>query len=184
MEISRNLLSKLRMRFSGSRNNRSLSILSFFVFFFCLGVAGCEKGIAEITPDKRMAALFFSRSNISEVKIFRERNYIHGLSFFYFHASADDVDRVVAWLKMKERDRIPPILSDRIPSASASTGWKFKWDEPKIYVTFYCHPFDGTNWSVDMLLVNNGEAVFVTEGYLPPGSYPTTDPSSCETPQK
>lgn len=183
MKFLTNFLLRFGMRFSGPGKNRSLSNFAIVFLFSCLGTSGCKKTQTEITPDMRMAAMLFSRSSVDEVKVFREKTYIHGLSFFYFHLSADDVGRVVTWLKMKERNSIPPLLSDRILAASTGTDWKFKWDEPKIYVTFYCHPFDGTYWSVDMLLVNNGEAVFVTEGYLPPGSYVTDDPSLCETPK-
>ena len=156
----------------------------FTIFFFCLVISGCDNGQTAIAPEQRMGALFLSRSNIDEVKMFKEQSYIHGLSFFYLSLPADDVGRVVTWLKMTERDSIPPLLSNRVISASTSTDWKFKWAHPKIYVAYYCHPFDGTNSSIDLLLVNNGEAVFVTEGYLPPGSYLTTDPLTCETPQK
>lgn len=136
-----------------------------------------------MTAENRMAGMLVSRSSIGEVKTFREQNYIHGLSFFYFPVSGDDAARVVAWLKMKERDSIPPILSDRVRSASSGTDWKFKWNGARIFVTYYCHPFDGTNRSVDMLLVDQGKAVLVTEGYLPPGSYVTDDPASCDAPQ-
>jgi hypothetical protein len=108
----------------------------------------------------------------------------HRLSFYYFPISGDDAGRLVTWLKMKERDSIPRILPDSIRSASASTLWKFKWDAAKIYVSFYCHPFDGTNSSMDMLLVNDEEAVFFAEGYLAQGWHVTDDPSSCEKPQK
>lgn len=128
-----------------------------------------------------MAGMLFSRSNIGDVKTYREKNYIHGLSFFHFQSSVDDVGRVVSWLRMKPQDNIPSLLVDRVDAASVGTDWAFKWDHSKIYVTFYCHPFDGTYWSVDMLLVNNGQAVFVTEGYLPQGASITDDPSSCET---
>jgi hypothetical protein len=143
-------------------------------------VSGCENSQTEVTPEMRMASVLLSRTNIDEVKLYRDRNYIHGLSFFYFHVSGDDVDRVVTLMKMKEKDSIPSIVSDSVLTASKNTGWKFMWDKPRIYVTFYCHPFDGTNSSVDLLLVSGEYAVFVTNGYLSSGSYITDDTSTCE----
>ena len=103
----------------------------------------------------------------------------HGLNFFYFRLPADDVTGVTALLKMTERDRVPSLLADQVISASKRVDWNFKWAQSKIYVAYYCHPFDGANLSVDMLLVNHGDAVLVTEGYLPPGSYSTNDPLKC-----
>jgi hypothetical protein len=152
------------------------------LFFCCFFFFGCDRGKVEITPEHRLGAVFLSRSDISDIKMFKDQTYIHGLSFFYFRLPAGDVGRVVTWLRMTERGSIPPLLSDQVLSAATTTDWKFKWSNPKIYVASYCHPFDGSYSNVDLLLVNEGEAVFVTEGYLQPGSYPTIDASSCETP--
>lgn len=151
------------------------------LFFCCLLCSGCDRGKVEMTPEHRMGAVFLSRSDISDIKMFKDQSYIHGLSYFYFRLPAEGVGRVTTWLRMTERGSIPPILSDQVLSAAKATDWKFKWSNPKIYVAYYCHPFDGSYSSVDLLLVNEGEAVFVTEGYLLPGSYPTIDASSCKT---
>jgi hypothetical protein len=177
-------LVKLELRLFILKDIRSFGRLSIVFPFLLFGVSACDKAETEISSETRMAAMFFSRSSIGDVKTFREKNYIHGLSFFHFNSSAEDVGRVVAWLRMKEKSKIPPLLVDRVRAASVGTDWMFKWANSKIYVTYYCHPFDGTYWSVDMLFVNNGAAVFVTEGFLPPESFVTDDASTCETQTK
>jgi hypothetical protein len=177
-------LRKLKTRSLAFVTKRLAGNLSILLLSLCLGVAGCGNSEPEITPEMRMAGMFLSRSSIGEVSVFRDTRYIHGLSYFYFHMSDQDIGRVISWLKMKERNHIPPVLTDRIRAASTGTNWKFEWNTPKIYATFYCHPFDGTYWSADLLLVENGQAVFMTEGYLPPDSSVTEDPASCEFPTK
>ena len=164
-----------------SRTCRPSSQRIIALLFFSLLFSGCGQEKNEITAEHRMGAMFLSRSDINDIKMYKDQRYIHGLKFFNLSLPSEDVGRVVAWLRMTEQVSIPPILSDEVASAASVTGWKFKWANPKIYVAFYCHPFDGSNSSIDMLLVNEGAAVFVTEGYLPPGSYPTTDPSTCGT---
>lgn len=149
---------------------------------FCLLSSGCDNGQTEISPEHRLGALFLSRSNIGDIKMFKDQSYIHGLSYFYFPLPAKDVNQVVRWLGVTERASIRPLLSDKVRAVSTHTDWKFKWADAKIYVAYYCHSFDGSYSSEDLLVVNDGEAVFVTEGYLMAGSYPTTDPSLCNVP--
>lgn len=161
-----------------------LGYFASFGLFFCFLLSGCERPKPTVSAEQRMAAFLFSRSEIGEVTLFREQNYMHGLNFLHFHAKVDDVNRIVAWLKMNEVSGVPSALADRVAAASANTTWRFDWTKAKVYLTYYCHPSDGTEVSIDMLLVHNGAAVLVTEGFLPPGAVVTQNPTSCRPPDR
>jgi hypothetical protein len=60
-----------------------------------------------MTPEHRMGAVFLSRSGISDIQMYKDQSYIHGLKYLYFRLPSEDVGRVVTWLRMTERESIP-----------------------------------------------------------------------------
>lgn len=157
--------------------------LQFIIFLpaaiFMLLFFGCGKSDVDGESEAHMAALLLSRSNIVGVQSYKDDYYMHGLNYFYFHATSDDIDRLVGWLGLKKHSGIPQKFSKLFKTASMKTGWEFVWETSAVYLTYYCHPSDGTTSSVDMLLVGDGDAIYITSGFLATNSFKTDDTSSC-----
>lgn len=163
-------------------NNFRVSILSICVFIFPGTIlSGCQRQVDEISPDNRIASLLLSRGGITDVQLYKDETAIHGPTYFYFRASRKSEERLINWLELRKHQAIPDIFSNTIKTAIVKTKWKFNLNASQVYLTYYCHPFDGVNWSLDLLLIDDQNVMFVTEGYVPQNPAKYDDPSKCNS---
>lgn len=151
--------------------------LACLAVIMCL--SGCNQAGPGEKPDDFMGALVLSKSGIKDVQAFKDTSYIHGLKFFRFRASQTDMDRLIIWMDLKKHDHIPDVLAGATSSGIAKADWQFDSKTAQVYVTYHCHPFNGSNVSIDMLLIRNGDAIYVTEGFDSASSVKAADPAAC-----
>lgn len=158
------------------------SLLAVCIVFFSGAILfGCQPHIDEGTPEKRLGSLLLSRGGIIEVQQYKDDTAIHGPTYFYFQSSPESVERLIFWLGLRRHKSIPDVFSSSIKATVGKKKWNFDVSVSQIYLTYYCRPFDGSNWSMDLLLVNDRNVIFITEGYVPQNSTRYDDPSKCNS---
>ena len=164
------------MNYTGSR----VWLLLIMLLIFAGGVlSGCQRKTESNASDEKMAVLLFSRSGITGVQHYKSETAIHGPTYYYFRTSQDGTQRLADWLGLKQQKSIPDIFANEIKDTITKTKWNFNFGRSQVYLAYYCHPFDGSNWSLDLLLIDNGNAIYFTEGYIPQNALKTDDPAKC-----
>ena len=165
-----------------------MNIFRFSRAFFGLAVvalslllSSCEKPQDAFAVEREFAGALVFRGGIKNVRKFKDDTYMHGLSYYYFQAEPPEISRLITWLNLQKGDRMPEQLSNLATSAAARNGWKFAWATAQVYLAHYCTPLnaDGTYSRTEVLLVSNGEGLYVTRGYLPDGATRIADSSGC-----
>jgi hypothetical protein len=144
-------------------------------------LSSCQEPVHERDPQEFFAGIVLSRGGIRDVRVFKDITYMHGLKYFYFQADQPQINRLVSSLDLRKSEEMPEHLPKMAREAASKAGWQFNWTMTQAYLAYYCNPdnVDGTNSSIDMLLVSNGQSIFVTQGYLPANITRTSDPSGC-----
>lgn len=152
---------------------------------FCIVVlsvtilSGCQRQGDERAPEKSMGALLLSRGGISDVQQYKDNTAIHGPTYFYFQASHENAERLINWLGLKKHPSAPDIFASSIKATLIETKWNFNLGASQVYLAYYCRPFDGLNWSLDLLLINDRNVIFLTDGYVPQNSMKTDEAAKC-----
>ena len=157
------------------------ALLGLVVVMSVLLLSSCEEPAYDFAPERDFGRVVFARGGIKNIRKFKDQSYIHGLNYFYFQADPPEVNRLISWLELEKVEKIPSPESQVVEDAVSQAGWKFAWATAQVYLSYWCNPPDaeGRISSVDLLLVSQGEGIYVTQGYRSIGATRTNDPSRC-----
>ena len=132
----------------------------------------------ENNPSQWMSGVVVSRLGVAHVQAFLDDSQIHGLKFFFF--KIENSTTFINFLGLQPRVEVPDIFKSRLDDAKSKVDWKFNWSRSKAYSIYYCNGL-GQDWSVDLVLVDGNDVVYMTSGYSSQSTIKVHDYDACHS---